>query len=358
VEASPQRLDSVKREAERSLFRAKNGIKYLTGIGRPKVGLSPKDVVWTRGKARLYRYRSDQRAGGPPLVIVFSIVSRAYVLDLRPEQTFIGQMLGHGVDVFLLDWGEADAVDAANTLETYTDNYLPRALQAAMRAADSDEVDVLGYCFGGTLSILGVAGNPQVPVRRLAVMATPVDFGSIEGMVQALARGQLEIEDIVDHTGNVPADSVYRAFASLRPTTDVFKYADIWERLWSDDFMDGYQSMNHWLSDQVPFPGGVARQSIDLLLRNNRLMSGEIRLGRRTVRLADITCPLLNVMAEHDHMVPPRVSEPLSKLVGSDDPQELRVPAGHVGLVMGRAAAKTTIPGIVDWLKARTDEQT
>jgi polyhydroxyalkanoate synthase len=189
-------------------------------------------------------------------------------------------------------------------------------------------------------------------------MATPVDFGGVEGMVQALSRGRLDIDDIVDHTGNVPADSVYRAFASLRPTTDIFKYADIWERLWNDDFMDGYQSMNQWLGDQVPFPGGVARQSIDLLLRENQLMAGEISLGGRTVRLSDITCPFLNVMAEGDHMVPPRVSEPLTGLVGSDDARDLRVPAGHVGLVMGRAAAKTTIPGIVDWLKARTDERT
>ncbi|MGH2761671.1 MAG: alpha/beta fold hydrolase [Thermoleophilaceae bacterium] len=346
-------LDSVRREATRSLFRAKNGIRYITGVGGPKVGQTPSDVVWRRGKARLLHYRGKGRSRRQPLVIVFSIVSRAYILDLRPGRSFVEQLLQRGLDVFLLDWGEADAVDSTNTLETYTQNYLPRALDAAREHAGRDGVDVLGYCFGGTLSVLGVAGQPHSPVRHLAVMATPIDFKRLEGVVRALDRGSLHVDDLVDHTGNVPAEAVYRAFASLRPTADVFKYADIWERLWSDEFMDNYQSMGQWLRDQVPFPGETARQVTDLLLRRNLLASGTVPLGGRPVRLADIRCPVLNVIAANDHMVPPVASEVLNNLVGSDDVTELRVPAGHVGLVTGRSAVQTTIPGIVDWLQER-----
>lgn len=347
-------LDSLRRDAARSLFRAKNGIRYLTGVGTPSVGQSPKDVVWTRGKAQLFRYHSDKRAGRRPLVIVFSIVSRSYILDLSPGRSFIENMLGHGVDVFLLDWGEPDAVDSKNTMETYTDNYMPRAVRAACQAAGSDEVDVLGYCFGGTISVLGVAGNPEMPVRNLSVMATPIDFGKMEGLIRALERGNLDVEDVIDETGNVPAETVYRAFAILRPTSEVFKYADIWERLWSDEFVDGYQAMGQWLRNQVPFPGATARQLADLLMQRNSLASGTIPLGGRDVHLADIKAPLLNVMAEADHLVPPVVSEGLGDLVGSDDVTDLRIPAGHVGLVMGRSSSQTTIPGIVNWLEARS----
>jgi polyhydroxyalkanoate synthase len=346
-------LDSIRREASRSLFRAKNGIRYVTGLGSPDVGQTPKDVVWTRGKARLFRYHSDRRTRVRPLVIVFSIVSRSYILDLRPGRSFVENMLGHGVDVFLLDWGEADAVDSTNTLETYADNYMPRALRAACETAGTDEVDVLGYCFGGTISVLSVAGHPDGLVSNLAVMATPIDFRQVEGLVKALERGSIEVDDIVDQTGNVPAESVYRAFASLRPTADVFKYADIWEKLWSDDFMDGYQTMGQWLRDQVPFPGATARQLAELFLRRNAMAKGTIPLGGRDVRLADIEVPVLNVMAEQDHMVPPAASEGLGELVGTDDVTELRIPAGHVGLVMGRSSSHTTIPGIVNWLEAR-----
>lgn len=356
MEASPStdRLDAVRREAQRSLFRARNGIQLIAGTRRPVVGATPKDVVWRRGKAQLSRYRSDKRTRRPPLIIVWSVVSRAYILDLRPGQSFIEQLLDAGIDVFMLDWGIPDAVDAGNTLELYVDNYLPRAVERALEVSESDEIDLLGYCFGGVLCSLMVAGNPEVPISSLAVMATPIDLGQIEGMIRAVNRGALDVDDLIDETGNIPADAVYRGFASLRPTTDIFKYANLWERLWSDEFVDGYQAMAGWIRDQTPLPGALARQMADLMLRQNILCTGEIPLGGRTVRLVDVKCPLLNVMAEKDHMVPPAASEPLGHLVGSDDVTEVRIPAGHIGLAAGRDAKRNTVPRIIEWLNAHS----
>jgi polyhydroxyalkanoate synthase len=351
---STDRLDAIRREAQRSLFRARNGIQLIAGTRRPTVGATPRDVVWRRGKAQLLRYRSDKRTRRPPVVIVWSVVSRAYILDLRPGHSFIEQLLEAGIDVFLLDWGIPDAVDSGNDLELYVDNYLPRALARALEVADSDEVDLLGYCAGGILACLGVAGHPEIPVKNLAVMATPIDLSHIEGLVRAIERGALEVEDLVDETDNLPAEAVYRGFASLRPTTDIFKYANLWERLWNDDFVDGYQAMAGWIRDQTPLPGALARQMVDLLLRQNILTTGRIPLGGRIVEFSDITCPLLNVMAEHDHMVPPAASEVLGELVGSADVSEVRIPAGHIGLAAGRDAKRNTVPRIIEWLNARS----
>jgi polyhydroxyalkanoate synthase len=185
-------------------------------------------------------------------------------------------------------------------------------------------------------------------------MATPVDLKPIEGLIRAFDRGALEVDDLLDETGNLPADAVYRGFASLRPTTDVFKYANLWERLWNDEFVDGYQAMAGWIRDQTPLPGALAHQMVDLLLRRNILTTGEIPLGGRTVRFADIKCPLLNVMAETDHMVPPESSEMLGQLVGSSDVTDLRIPAGHIGLAAGRDAKRNTVPRIIEWLNARS----
>lgn len=245
-------------------------------------------------------------------------------------------------------------MDSSNTLETYCDRYLPDALNAAMVAAGSSEVDVLGYCFGGTVCVLSVAGNPGMPVRNLTVMATPIDFSHLAGVMQSLARGRIGIDDLVDDTGNVPAESVYRSASSLRPTMDISKYATLWEKLWNDEFVEGFQAMGQWLRDQTPFPGACARQATDILLRRNLMLTGEVPLHGRRVRLRDITCPVLNVMAEHDHLVPPAASEPLGELVGSQDVTDLRIPAGHLGLAAGRDAARITIPRIVEWHKAHS----
>jgi polyhydroxyalkanoate synthase len=352
--SSTARLDSIRREAQRSLFRARNGIQMLTGARNPPVGVTPKQVVWRRGKARMVRYESDKRTVGPPLVIVWSIVSQSYILDLRPGHSFVEQLLDAGFDVLMLDWGEADAVDQGNDFALYIDNYMPRALDRALEVTEADELSVLGYCFGGALSLLAAAGHPDIPIRNLAVMATPIDLGFIEGLIRALERGALEVDDLIDETGNVPADAVYRGVASLRPTTDIFKYATLWERLWNDEFVDGYQAMATWIREQTPLPGQMAREMVDLMVRRNLLATGEFPVGPRTIRLADVTCPVLNVMAENDHMVPPQSSERLSELVGSDDFTDLRIPAGHIGLAAGRDASRITVPRIIEWLNQRS----
>jgi polyhydroxyalkanoate synthase len=346
-------LGSIRRDTERSLFRAKNGLKFAAGIGRPQVGLTPKQLVWSREKAQMWRYDSDARAGRRPLLIIFSIMGRSYVMDLRPGNSFVEWMLAAGTDVFLVDFGEPGPVDATNTLETYVDNYLPRAVRAAVQESGADGVDVLGYCFGGVLATLLAAGHPELPIRNLAVMATPVDFSGTGGALQALVGGGIEIDDILDEDGNVPAEAVHRMFRTLKPTAGIANYAALWEKLWNDEFVDGFQAMSQWARDQVPFPGACARQGLDLLLRRNLLLTGEIPLGGRTVRLADITCPLLNIMAEHDHIVAPAAASPLNELVSSTDVTELRVPAGHIGLATSRQAVRHTIPELTSWLQER-----
>ena len=102
-------------------------------------------------------------------------------MDLRPGRSFIERFLDAGFDVFMVDWGEPDAVDAGNDLELYVDNYLPRALDRALEVAESEEIDLLGYCFGGVLTLLAAAGYPQIPIRNIVSMATPLDWSQMEG---------------------------------------------------------------------------------------------------------------------------------------------------------------------------------
>src|SRR5512135_1704115 len=114
--------------------------------------------------------------------------------------------------------------------------------------------------------------------------------------------------------------------------------------------MSAYQTMTQWTDDHVPFPGATARQSVEMLLQRNGLATGELSLGGDRFSLADIGCPLLNVVAMRDHIVPPPSALPLIDLVGSKDRDDLQLDAGHIGLAVGRSAAKVTIPKIIDFL--------
>src|SRR4051812_42800451 len=164
----------VNRDVERSLLRARNGIRYVRGTSRPTLGATPKEVVWKRGKAELWRYEGDPVRYGPPVVIVHSLVSRSYILDLLPGNSLVEHWVGAGLDVFMLDWGIPDGLDADNDLARYVDWYLPRALAAVRRETGADAVTLVGYCLGGVIAALYAAGHRDKPVRNLVLMATPI----------------------------------------------------------------------------------------------------------------------------------------------------------------------------------------
>ena len=350
-------LERVNRDVERSYLRARNGVRYVRGSNRPKLGTTPKDVVWRRDKAQLWRYRSDSVRFKQPLLIVTSLVSRSYILDLLPGSSAVEFLRDHGFDVFMLDWGIPDELDADNSLETYVDEYLSRAVAEIRRQTGCDELTMAGYCLGGVLGVLYANGHDNSGVRNLVLMATPFDFEQMGPMVAALREGRLDPEDLLDETGNVPADVLYSGFFMLAPTTIVAQRATLLENLWNDEFVRGFQAMAQWTRDQVPFPGAAFRQVVELFVRRNALMDGALRLGDRDIDFARTAANVVNAMAEKDTVVPMAAAEPAEALVGRPDRRErLLLPGGHVTFGTGRSALRHTLPSLAGWIAAHSDK--
>jgi len=345
-------LDRVRREVERNALRARNGIRMATGIQRTDVGLSPKDVVWQRGRCELWHYRSDQVSLKPPLLIIYSLFNRSYILDLRPGNSVIEHLLAAGFDVYMLDWGVPDERDAANQLEDYVDFYLPAAIQRVCEVSGSDTINLFGYCFGGLMSVLHAAHHPESPLRSLTVLTTPADLTQLGPMSDIIGRSDLE--DVIDDDGMVPASVVLQGFRTLAPVGEVTAKVDLFEKMWNDEFVTAYQAMTGWATEQVPLPGGVARQ-LKRMIADNAVVNDRVFLGGDHVHLSDIRLPFLHVLGERDHIIPEAAAAPLIGLVGSPDKTELRLDAGHVGLMVGRTAAKRTIPTIIEFLRKRSE---
>jgi polyhydroxyalkanoate synthase subunit PhaC len=246
---SPQTvLDRVRRDVERNALRARNGIKLVAGVDRPGVGQTPKDVVWQRGRTQLWHYRNDPHRNGevrygPPLLIVFSLISRSYILDLTPGNSFVEQLLDAGFDVYLLDWGEPDERDAGNKLEDYVDDYIPAGIERVLELSGADEVNLFGYCFGGDLTLLYAAHHPDAPLRSLTVLATPVDFRHLGPLADIFSVGRMDVSSVLDRDGNVPPSIVVQGFRTLTPTAEVTRYVSLWERLWNDEYVASYHAM-------------------------------------------------------------------------------------------------------------------
>jgi len=347
----------IGRDVERSILRARNGLRYAQAMAQPRSGATPKDVVWARDRAELWRYRNGPIRYHPPVLIVHSLVSRSYILDLRPGSSSVEYLLNAGFDVLMLDWGIPDERDADNSFETYVDEYIPRAVAAAYEATGAAELTMIGYCLGGVLAILYAASHADAAVRNLVLLATPIDFSQMGAMVAGVRAGRLDTDELLDETGNVPADVLYTGFYMQAPTKELAQYATLLENLWNDEFVDAYQAMAQWSRDHVPLPGAATRQIVDDLIRRDVLMSGRWRLGGRTIELAAVRGNVLNAIAERDNVVPRAASEPVSRLVGDPERrEEMLLTGGHVTFGAGSHAFGRTLPRLSAWLADHSDE--
>jgi polyhydroxyalkanoate synthase len=331
-----------------------NLTKHVLGVDRAKTAQSPRDEVYSDGKATLWHYRSDQVTLNPPVLLIPSLVSRAFILDLQPGNSLVEHLIGRGFDVYMMDWGEPNEADANNTLETYTHDMLPRAVRAIDEMHDGSGVSLFGYCFGGILTLLYAASHPHDPVTNLVQLAPPVAFTEMPPAMMIAGGEGVEPDHVIDVTGNVPASSVRGSFSLLTPTADLATVAGFFEKLHDEQFLSNYQAMTSWTRDHVPFPGGVFRQTVELFQQQNAIANNLVVLNGEPVDLADINVPFLNILGDKDHIVPPASSEGLDKLVGSSDATELRLPAGHVGMIIGPTAMRKHMPAFSDWIVERS----
>lgn len=345
-------LNRLRREVERNAIRARNGIKYLSGADWTAPEPTPRDLLWHQGTAKLWRYRSDQVTVAQPVLMMIGLVSRSSIFDLHEKASLVAALRDAGFDVYVLDWGVATAADAGNTLETYLSRYLPRAIRAMRRASEASEVNLVGYCMGGAMALLAVAATPDLPVRNLIVMATPVDFDHLPVQFAAIRDPDQDFESFIDpETGCVAPDLIAASFRIRKPTADAVQYANLLENLWNDAYVGSHQAIARWTADHVPLPGAVARQVINEWVRPNAFVNGTLRLDGKSTDLSSIRCPVLSILTLHDEIVPPAASRPLGDLVGSREFELLELNAGHIGLVIGRSAHKVTYPKITEWLR-------
>src|SRR4051794_13531012 len=146
---------------------------------RYPVAQSPKEVIWTLNKSKLYRYVPVVPAAERhrvPLFLVFALMNKPYILDLRPGNSFIEYMVKQGFDVYLLDWGDPGPEDKDLKFDNYVLDYLPRAIRKVKAVSGSDEFSMLGWCIGAILATIYAALRPDDGLKNLILLTAPLDF--------------------------------------------------------------------------------------------------------------------------------------------------------------------------------------
>lgn len=353
---STETFERTRAEMERHWQRMEAAASYVKSPQTAQVGQTPKEVVWTKNKAKLYRYHATtERRHAVPILLVYALINRPYILDLTPGNSLVEFLLGEGYDVFLLDWGVPGPEDAELSFDNYVLEYIPRAAKQVLKASGAKEFSIVGYCMGGTMSVMYAALHPEAPLRNLVLMATPVEFSQAGLFTSWLNPDHFNVDRLVDTLGNVSPNLIDAGSKMLKPLQNyVAPYVTLYDRLDDENFVEGWQVMNHWVNDGIPFAGATYRQWIKELYQQNKLIKGEFKLGGRTVDLKNIACSVLSVVAEQDHIALPCQSEPLMDRISSSDRESLTVKAGHVGLVAGRSAKNRFFPHLSQWLGKRS----
>lgn len=343
----------VEQEIDRALKRNIRGLDFLVADREP-VGTMPKTVIHRDGTAVLYRYEPVlDEIYRVPLVIVSPPSNRGYIFDLAPGQSFVEFMLNRGYDVYNLDWNPPRRSEAELDLSDYVDRFIPDSLAAVAGITGEEGVTLAGYCMGGTLATMHAALHPG-PIRNLIAFATPLDFTYMTLFQSWADKRYFDVELLVSELGIIPADVMLGAFDLSRPANRTAGRMTLWNNMWNDDFVKSYRMFDRWAAETLPLPGAYFRDLITRLMWENAIREGSMDIAGRPVDLARITCPILNIVAQHDHIVRHEATRPLMEMTGSEDRQEIVSKGGHVSLVAGPAAVRRLWPHIDDWLGARS----
>ena len=336
------------------LKRIKNLASIVT---RPKapVGLAPADVVHHENKWRLLHYRRPEgveKRFETPVLLVPSLINRHYVMDLLPGKSMAADLVAMGHDVYCIDWGTPGPEDRFVTFDEVCDRYLGRAVRHVARTTPRNQTHILGYCLGGTLATIYAAARPE-HVASLLLLAAPVAFSDDGPLAKWTQSKHFDPAAVVAAFGNVPWQLMQGAFHLLRPTLTLAKTVGLVDRATNDEFLDGFLALETWGNDNVSFPGECFKRYIQELYREDALVKGNFRLSGIPARLENITCPVTSIVFEHDNIVPWQSASVLIDRVTSTDKTLMKLPGGHVGAVVSKAAQKKLWPQMSAFWAAR-----
>jgi len=319
-----------------------------------EVGHTESEVVYEENTLELHRYEPAERRHETPILIVYALVNRPYVLDLQPDRSVIRRLLEAGFRVYLLDWGEPTRLDATLGMADYVCRYLDNSVDATLADAGVEDLHMLGYCMGGTMALM-YASQTDDPLRTLTCMATPIAFDGNGGILERWAQ-HFDPEVAVDALGNMPGDLLAMEFSMMDPIEHYLtKYVRLYDNLEDDDFVANFARMERWIWDGVDVAGRAFREFVDEVYRQNQLARGEFALEGDPVDLSTIEVPLCQIVGEYDHIVPADSSRPLNDLVASEDQRLIEFPAGHIGISVSSSAHERLWPDVTAWLAARSD---
>lgn len=325
----------------------------LNEVKNVEIASTPKTAVYKEDKLTLYHYdREEKSTFKTPVLIVYALVNTYKMLDLQPDRSYIKNLLGAGLDVYLIDWGFPTQSDRYLSMDDYVNGYINNCVDFIRKKHRVEKINILSICQGGTLSVIYSSLYPN-KIKNLVTHVTPVDFSTNDGLLFRWSK-DMDFDKLVEgNHGLIPGEFLNQGFDMLKPMMKVQKQQALANSLDDKDKLLNFLRMEKWISESPDQAGECFRQFMKDLYQQNKLIKNELEVGGKKVNLKNLTAPLLNIYATEDHLVPPAATIPLNDYVGSSDKELYSFKGGHIGVFVGGKSQKELAPAVVEWLKKR-----
>jgi polyhydroxyalkanoate synthase len=266
-------------------------------------------------------------------------------------------MLALGHPTYLLEYGHIGYSDKELGLEHWVQDIIPNAVRRVSEDAGGAPVALVGWCLGGIMSLLAVAGDEGLPVNSIAAVASPFDFAQVRIMapirpVANLTNGLL-LSAVYRALGGAPAPIVRRAFQLSSLDKYVTKPLAVLSNLHDREFLAQIEAVDHFTANMHAYPGRTIGQLYHRFFRVNDLADGVLELGDREIDLAAVRVPVLSIAGTTDVLAPRAAVHHVGELLPNAPEVRLETaPGGHLGVLTGRSARRTTWRHLDEFLDA------
>lgn len=328
--------------------------ELLHTAGKIDVGILPYEVADETRLYKLLHYRPlVSRTARTPILVVYALMNKSYILDLQPDKSWLRSLLSQGFNVFLIDWKNPTNVDKYTSFDDYVNYYIDDCVDTVRKENSGGKITLHGYCLGSTMSAMYTSLH-QEKVRNLVTIAPIIDTENDATVLANFAR-YLDVDNIIEICGNFPRECLYGCFSMLKPFKQgINKYINLVENIDNTKFVQNFLRMEKWLYDTPVIAGETFKQWIEDIYQKNLLVKNEMKIGEDLIDLSKISIPVLNIVAEEDHLVSPQCSVALNDVVSSVDKRLMHFHTGHVGLIASSYSQNNVLPKVGQWLRVRS----
>ncbi|HEU4806492.1 MAG TPA: class I poly(R)-hydroxyalkanoic acid synthase [Nitrobacter sp.] len=292
-------------EAGHGVLRIRQSDSGNLAVG-VNMATTPGKVIYQNELMQLIQYSpSTETVLRTPLLIVPPWINKFYILDLKPEKSYIKWCVDQGITVFVISWVNPDRRLGDKTFEDYMKYGPLAAMDTIEKATGETKVHTVGYCVGGTLlatTLAWLADKGRERVTSATFFAAQVDFTHAGDLLVFVDEDQISsLERDMKQVGVLEGSKMAMAFNMLRSNDLIWSYV-------VSNYLKGKTppafDLLHWNSDATRMPAANHSYYLRNCYLENRLSTGSMVLDNTLLDLSKVKVPVYNLATRDDHIAP------------------------------------------------------